>query len=76
MIKVTECIYIKELLYYVELSTGTKGLIDFMPLTKKHTEFKQIANEDKGEQFYLDGHSIEWYNGADIAPEWIDKQLH
>lgn len=76
MIKVTECIHIKELLYYVELSNNSKGLVDFNQLTSKHDAFKQIANDDKGEQYYLDGYSIEWYNGADIAPEWIDEHLH
>lgn len=75
MITVTECIYIKELLYYVELSNGSKGLVDFFPLTDEHVEFRQISDEDKGEQYYLDGYTIEWYNGSDIAPEWINKQL-
>lgn len=75
MIKVTECIYIKGLLYYIELSNGSKGLIDFSPLANEHIEFKQIADEDKGEQYYLDGYSIEWYNGTDIAPEWINDNL-
>lgn len=75
MIKVVECIFVKELLYYVELSSGSKGLIDFHPLSEKHQEFKQIEDERKGEQYYLDGYSIEWYNGADIAPEWIESHL-
>lgn len=76
MIKVTECIHIKELLYYIELSNGLTGLVNFSPLTEQFTEFKQIESEDKGEQYYLDGYSIEWYNGADIAPEWIEQQLN
>lgn len=75
MIKVTECIYIKELLYYVELSNKQKGLINFLPLANQFDAFKQIADEGKGEQYYLDGYSIEWYNGADIAPEWIGSHL-
>ncbi len=75
MIKIIECIYIKELLYYVELSNGSKGLVDFSSLASKHTAFKQILSDDKGEQYYLDGYSIEWYNGADIAPEWVEQQL-
>ena len=75
MIKVTECIHIKDLLYYIELSNGAKGLVDFIQLASKHEEFKQISDDDKGEQYYLDGYSIEWYNGADIAPEWIADQL-
>ncbi|WP_060466661.1 DUF2442 domain-containing protein [Acinetobacter sp. LMB-5] len=75
MVKVTECVYIKELLYYIELSNNTSGLVNFAPLAEKFDEFKQVLNEDKGEQYYLDGYSIEWYNGADIAPEWLESQL-
>ena len=75
MIKVTECVHIKELLYYVELSNQHKGLVNFASLASQFDEFKQIETEDKGEQYYLDGYSIEWYNGADIAPEWINKHL-
>lgn len=76
MIKIVECIFIKELLYYIELSSGSKGLVNFHSLCAKHPKFKQIEDEDKGEQYYLDGRSIEWYNGADIAPEWVESQLN
>lgn len=75
MVKIVECIFIKELLYYIELSSGLKGLVNFHSLCAKHPEFKQIEDEGKGEQYYLDGYSIEWYNGADIAPEWVESRL-
>ena len=75
MVRVVECIFVKELLYYIELSSGAKGLVDFFPLCDRHAKFQQIQDEGKGEQYYLDGYSIEWYNGADIAPEWVESRL-
>lgn len=57
------------------LSNNKKGLVDFAPLVEKFDLFKQIQTEDKGEQYHLDGYTIEWFNGADIAPEWIANHL-
>ncbi|MHA2769930.1 DUF2442 domain-containing protein [Vibrio harveyi] len=65
----------KELLYYVELSSGSKGIVNFHSFCAKYPDFKQIKGENKDEQYYLDGYSIKWYNGADIAPAWVESQL-
>ncbi|BAX56131.1 hypothetical protein PDPUS_4_00003 (plasmid) [Photobacterium damselae subsp. piscicida] len=74
-ISIVECIFVKELIYYIELSNGDKGLVDFSPLASKHQLFNQILSEDRGINYYLDGYTIEWYNGADIAPEWVQEHL-
>lgn len=47
-ISIVECIFVKELIYYIELSNGDKGLVDFSPLASKHQLFNQILSEDRG----------------------------
>lgn len=77
IIKVTDAIHIKDFLFYVELSDNTRGIVDFMPLTEQHKMFKQIVDDEKQEYYaILDNYTINWYNGADIAPEWIKEHLH
>ncbi|HGF5190427.1 TPA: DUF2442 domain-containing protein [Vibrio parahaemolyticus] len=77
LISVKDAIWIKDFLFYVELSDDSRGIVDFQELVDKHPMFKQIVDDDKQEYYAVtDNYTIEWYNGADIAPEWIKEHLH
>jgi len=61
--------------YTLELTfnDGLKAEIDFTDWIKKYPFFKPLENIDYFKNFSLDGWTVFWENGADIAPETLHK---
>ena len=70
MLKVTDVDYVKDYELLLTFSDGTRKLCDLKPyLTGK--VFGELLDHDKFIQYGLTGYTIEWANGADLAPEFL-----
>jgi hypothetical protein len=73
LIRVTDVEYLKDYTMQLAFSDGTSKVIDFLPLLKGKM-FEPLKDKTKFIQFGLNYWTIEWYNGADIAPEFLYNQ--
>jgi len=70
LLRVTDVEYIKDFTMQLEFSDGKIKTIDFFPLLKGNI-FEPLKNKDNFIQFGLTEWTLEWYNGADFAPEYL-----
>lgn len=70
LIRVVDVEYIKDYTMRLEFSDGKQKTIDFKPLLKGKL-FEPLLNMKNFIQFGLNHWTIEWANGADIAPETL-----
>jgi hypothetical protein len=57
-------------LVHLEFDDGTKKTVDFEPWLSGEV-FEPLKNKTFFRAFFLEGGSISWPNGADIAPETL-----
>ena len=67
---VTKAKYVSGYLIEVKFNDGTKKVIDFEPWLTGPI-FRPLKNKDYFKKFFIDGPTIAWPNGADIAPETL-----
>jgi len=67
---VTKAKYVRDYLIEVMFNDGTKKMIDFEPWLSG-TIFKPLKSKAYFKRFFIDGPTIAWPNGADIAPETL-----
>ena len=62
--------YVRDYLIEVKFNDGTKKIIDFKPWLTAPI-FKPLKNKHYFKKFFIDGPTIAWSKGADIAPETL-----
>ena len=67
---VTKAKYVSGYLIEVKFNDGTKKVIDFEPWLTGPI-FRPLKDKDYFKKFFIDGPTIAWPNGADIAPETL-----
>jgi hypothetical protein len=67
---VTKARYVRDYLIEVKFNDGKKKLIDFEPWLTGPI-FKPLKSKAYFKKFFIDGPTIAWPNGADIAPETL-----
>ncbi len=67
---VTKAKYVSDYLIEIKFNDGTKKVIDFEPWLTGPI-FKPLKNKVYFKKFFVDGPTIAWPNGADIAPETL-----
>ena len=70
MLKVTDVEYVKDYELLLTFSDGTHKLCDLKPYLTGEV-FGELLDRDKFIQYGLTGYTIEWANGADLAPEFL-----
>jgi hypothetical protein len=65
---VTKAKYVRDYLIEVKFNDGTKKVIDFEPCLAGPI-FRPLKSKVYFKKFFIDGPTIAWPNGADIAPE-------
>jgi len=67
---VTKAKYVKDYLIEVKFNDGTKKTIDFKAWLDGPI-FEPLRNKEYFKKFFIDGPTLAWPNGADIAPETL-----
>ena len=70
MLKVTDVDYVKDYELLLTFSDGTRKLCALKPYLTGEV-FGELLDRDKFIQYGLTGYTIEWANGADLAPEFL-----
>ena len=70
LIRVTDVEYLQDYTMRLEFSNGVQKQIDFYPLLKGKL-FEPLKDKNNFIQFGLNHWTIEWANGADLAPEFL-----
>lgn len=73
LITVKSARYISDHILELNFSDGLKAEIDFFPWIIKYPYFKPLEDTDYFKNFTLDGWTVVWENGADIAPETLHQ---
>ena len=72
MLKIVDVDYIKDYELLIAFSDGSKKRVDLKPYLKGEV-FGDLLDRDKFIQYGLTNSTIEWANGADLAPEFLHE---
>ena len=70
LLSVVDVEYIKDFTMRLEFSNGDIKTVDFLPLLKGGI-YEPLKDKENFIQFGLTDWTLEWYNGADFAPEYL-----
>lgn len=70
MLRVVDVDYIKDYELLVTFNNGSKKKVDLKPYLVGEV-FGELLDKDKFIQYGLTRVTIEWANGADLAPEFL-----
>ena len=70
MLRVIDADYVKDYELMLTFSDGSRKLADLKPYLTGEV-FGELLDIDKFVQYGLTGYTIEWVNGADLAPEFL-----
>lgn len=70
MLKITDAEYIKDYKLLITFNDGIRKLADLKPYLTGEV-FGELIDRNKFIQYGLNGYTIEWANGADLAPEFL-----
>jgi hypothetical protein len=73
MVLVTSAKYVSGYILELRFSDGISAEIDFSPWIEKFPFFAPLKDIDYFKRFSLDGWTVCWENGADIAPETLHQ---
>lgn len=71
IIVVTNAEHVSGNVLELTFSDGLKAEVDFSPWIEAYPFFGPLKNTDYFKKFSLDGWTVVWPNGADIAPETL-----
>lgn len=79
MVKVSESVkvisakYISDYTLEVSFDDGVKAEMDFRGWIEKFPFFVPLKDIEYFKKFFIDGGTVAWENGADIAPETLHE---
>lgn len=76
MYDITRVRHVRGYVCFVEFDDGSSGEIDLTPYLDKGPVFATLADINLFKQVGIEGGTISWPNGADIAPERIYEMIH
>lgn len=65
----------RRLNYYVELSNGSKGTVEFDSMTRQQPAFADIIRRGCENDFYVSGDQLRWENGAVASAALIRARM-
>lgn len=73
LVVVTKAKHIRGKILELTFNDGIQAKIDFTEWIEKYPFFEPLKNSDYFKNFSLDGWTVVWPNGADIAPETLHE---
>ena len=70
MLKIIDADYVRDYELLLTFNDGSRRLCDLKPYLTGEV-FGELLNHSKFIQYGLTGYTIEWANGADLAPEFL-----
>lgn len=67
--------YLKDFLYHIEFDDGVQGDVDFTQYLGKGVVFEPLKDKNFFQSAHIEGGTIAWPNGADIAPETLYEKV-
>lgn len=67
--------YQKDFIYYIEFDDGKKGNIDLSNYPNKGPIYEPLRDLSFFQNAKIEGGTIAWQNGADIAPESLYEKI-
>jgi hypothetical protein len=72
---ITEIAYRDGYVYHIKFDDGLEGDVDFSEYMGQGPVFEPLADTSFFQRARIDGGTIAWPNGADIAPETLYEKL-
>lgn len=73
IIVVTDAHYVRGFILDISFSDGVRAEIDYSEWIEKYPHFAPLSEPDYFRAFTLDGWTVTWPNGADVAAETLHK---
>ncbi len=75
MNEVAEIHYRRDYIYYILFDDGSSGEVDFSVYLDRGPIFEQLRDPSVFRKATIEGGTIAWPNGADIAPETLYERM-
>ena len=77
MVWIEKAVYNAEYQIFVRLNDGSQGILDMKEILENDSRkiFRELLDLDQFRRFCVQGDTIVWENGLDLAPEFIRENI-